>query len=73
MGGLRKYMPITFWTMWSAPWRWSGTPFFAGFYSKDTIIEAVGESHRWGATLRVLLRDGRRVRDRAVHVPPRCT
>jgi NADH-quinone oxidoreductase subunit L len=27
-----------------------GTPFFAGFYSKDTIIEAVGESHRWGAT-----------------------
>src|SRR6185437_9338529 len=27
-----------------------GMPFFSGFYSKDTIIEAVGESHRWGAT-----------------------
>jgi NADH-quinone oxidoreductase subunit L len=27
-----------------------GTPFFSGFYSKDAIIEAVGESHRWGAT-----------------------
>ncbi|MDB6090724.1 MAG: nuoL, partial [Gammaproteobacteria bacterium] len=26
------------------------TPFFSGFYSKDAIIEAVGESHRWGAT-----------------------
>src|SRR5437879_13540182 len=27
-----------------------GTAFFSGCYSKDAIIEAVGESHRWGAT-----------------------
>jgi NADH-quinone oxidoreductase subunit L len=50
MGGLAKYMPITAWTSWIGSLALIGTPFFAGFYSKDTIIEAVGESHRWGAT-----------------------
>ncbi|HEX7813716.1 NADH-quinone oxidoreductase subunit L [Dyella sp.] len=50
MGGLRKYMPITWITMWIGSLALCGVPFFAGFYSKDAIIEAVGESHRWGAT-----------------------
>jgi NADH-quinone oxidoreductase subunit L len=49
MGGLAKYMPITAVTAWIGALALIGTPFFSGFYSKDTIIEAVGASHRWGA------------------------
>jgi NADH-quinone oxidoreductase subunit L len=49
MGGLRKYMPVTWITMWVGSLALCGVPFFSGFYSKDAIIEAVGESHRWGA------------------------
>jgi NADH-quinone oxidoreductase subunit L len=49
MGGLAKYMPITAVTSWIGALALIGTPFFSGFYSKDTIIEAVGASHRWGA------------------------
>ncbi|HEX5755016.1 MAG TPA: NADH-quinone oxidoreductase subunit L, partial [Arenimonas sp.] len=38
MGGLKKYMPVTYWTMLIGTLALVGTPFFSGFYSKDTII-----------------------------------
>jgi len=50
MGGLRKRMPITWITMWIGSLALVATPGFSGFFSKDQIIEAVGESHIFGAT-----------------------
>jgi NADH-quinone oxidoreductase subunit L len=52
MGGLRRYMPITFWTMWIATLAISGVWPFAGFFSKDEIIwltaaHAVGPYEAW--------------------------
>lgn len=38
MGGLRKAMPITFWTMLVSSLAISGVPFFSGFFSKDEIL-----------------------------------
>src|SRR5450830_97894 len=45
MGGVRKYMPITWITTLISSLALIGTPFFAGCYSKGSIIEAVHESH----------------------------
>ncbi|VAX13927.1 NADH-ubiquinone oxidoreductase chain L [hydrothermal vent metagenome] len=44
MGGLRKYMPITWFTSLMGSLALIGTPGFSGFFSKDSIIEAVGQS-----------------------------
>jgi NADH-quinone oxidoreductase subunit L len=49
MGGLRKYMPITWITALLGSLALIGTPFFSGFYSKDSIIEAVHATHIWGS------------------------
>jgi len=45
MGGLRKYMPITWITSLLGSLALIGTPLFSGFYSKDSIIEALHASH----------------------------
>ena len=44
MGGLRKYMPITYWTCLIGALALIGFPAFSGFFSKDALIEAVGLS-----------------------------
>lgn len=50
MGGLRKYMPITWITFLLGTLALVGTPFFSGFYSKEHIIEAAGAANVWGAS-----------------------
>ncbi|RTZ42440.1 NADH-quinone oxidoreductase subunit L [Candidimonas sp. SYP-B2681] len=49
MGGLRKYMPLTWITFLIGTLALVGTPFFSGFYSKEHIIEAAGAATVWGA------------------------
>ena len=49
MGGLKKYMPFTFITAWVGTLALTGIPPFAGFFSKDAIIEAVHHSTLPGA------------------------
>jgi NADH-quinone oxidoreductase subunit L len=44
MGALKKTMPITYWTMLIGAISSAGIPGFAGFFSKDAIIEAVRHS-----------------------------
>jgi NADH-quinone oxidoreductase subunit L len=49
MGGLRRYMPITYATMMVGALASAGIPGLSGFFSKDSIIEAVHESQVPGA------------------------
>ena len=51
MGGLRKYMPVTYWTVLIGAFANAGLPPFAGFFSKDSILEAVHLSTTPGAHL----------------------
>jgi len=55
MGGLRKYMPITWITALIGSLALIAFPGFSGFFSKDAIIEAVGQSHIHGAGIGWLL------------------
>ncbi|RME30695.1 MAG: hypothetical protein D6800_01645 [Candidatus Zixiibacteriota bacterium] len=49
MGGLKKYLPITYWTFLMATLAISGFPFFAGFFSKDEILwQAFSSPHHGG-------------------------
>jgi NADH-quinone oxidoreductase subunit L len=50
MGGLRKHMPITYWTALIGTLALIGFPGFSGFFSKDAVLEAVHASHLTGAT-----------------------
>jgi NADH-quinone oxidoreductase subunit L len=54
MGGLRKYMPVTYWTVLIGAISSAGIPGFAGFFSKDAIIEAVHLSTLPGSTFAYL-------------------
>jgi NADH-quinone oxidoreductase subunit L len=49
MGGLRKYLPITYWTFLIGSLALIGFPGTSGFFSKDLLIDAVYDSHRAGA------------------------
>lgn len=50
MGGVRKYMPITWITFLLGTLALVGTPFFSGYYSKEHIIEAAAAANVWGAS-----------------------
>jgi NADH-quinone oxidoreductase subunit L len=50
MGGLKKYMPITYWTALIGSVALIAVPGTSGFFSKDALIEAVHESHLTMAT-----------------------
>jgi NADH-quinone oxidoreductase subunit L len=49
MGGLKKYLPVTYWTTLIGAISSAGIPGFAGFFSKDSIIEAAHLSQTPGA------------------------
>ena len=55
MGGLRKFMPITYWTALIGSLALIGFPGFSGFFSKDAIIEVVHYSNLPGAQFAYLL------------------
>ena len=54
MGGLRKKIPATYWTMFIATLAIAGIPGFAGFFSKDEILDAAGSGPHANITLWLL-------------------
>ena len=69
MGGLRKKLPVTFWTMTAAVFAIAGFPPLAGFFSKDAILYAafLQRPGRQGAMVR---RPGYGAAHVLLHVPP---
>ncbi|HET9653060.1 MAG TPA: NADH-quinone oxidoreductase subunit L [Usitatibacter sp.] len=55
MGGLRKYMPWTYWTVLIGALANAGFPPFSGFFSKDSIVEALAVTHTPGHTFAYVL------------------
>ena len=55
MGGLRKKMPITFWTYLIGGLALAGVPPLSGFFSKDEIILVAYKSHTWWLAVTLLL------------------
>jgi len=51
MGGLRKHLPVTYWTFLIGTLALIGFPGFSGFFSKDALIDAVAHSETPGAPL----------------------
>jgi NADH-quinone oxidoreductase subunit L len=51
MGGLKKYMPVTYFTFFVATLAISGIPFFSGFFSKDEILWYAYSNGGWFAWL----------------------
>jgi NADH-quinone oxidoreductase subunit L len=49
MGGLKRYMPVTYWTLLIGAIASAGIPPFSGFFSKDAIIEMIRHSATPGA------------------------
>jgi NADH-quinone oxidoreductase subunit L len=50
MGGLKKHMPITYWALLIGSLALIGFPGFSGFFSKDSILLAVGAADSWGSS-----------------------
>ena len=67
MGGLRKFMPITFWTFMIGTLRPGRHLPVAGFWSKDEILASAGAERRTYAVL--VVRPPRRLHDRGLHDP----
>ena len=45
MGGIWKKIPVTYAVMWIGSLALAGVPFFAGYYSKDMVLEAAFAAH----------------------------
>jgi NADH-quinone oxidoreductase subunit L len=69
MGGLRKYMPITYWTFLVGSLALIGFPGTSGFFSKDLLIDAVHPRTAAGLGICVFLRADGRVHHRALYLP----
>jgi NADH-quinone oxidoreductase subunit L len=58
MGGLKKHMPVTYWTFWLGTVAIAGIPPLAGFFSKDQVLGAVAAHGQWALYVVGLLTAG---------------